>query len=80
MTYPNTFAVSLSPLSTKPSSPTQRPDPPSTCQAMPPQTWQCDFHSEFVQGLDFNLFMPDQIATCSWDRRVCLWRIPPGLA
>lgn len=46
---------------------------------MPPQTWQCDFHSEFVQGLDFNLFVPDQIATCSWDRRVCLWRVPPGL-
>ncbi len=49
-------------------------------KALPPQTWQCGFHSEFVQGLDFNLFVPDQIATCSWDRRVCLWRVSPGLA
>lgn len=43
---------------------------------MPPQIKVCEFHSEFVQGCDFNLFVPGQVATCSWDRRVCLWRVP----
>ncbi|KAJ3391007.1 peroxisomal targeting signal 2 receptor [Entophlyctis sp. JEL0112] len=26
-----------------------------------------DAHTEFVLGLDFNLFVPGQIATCAWD-------------
>lgn len=40
------------------------------------EVWRCEYHTEFVQGLDFDLFMPGRIATCSWDRRVCVWRMP----
>ena len=35
-------------------------------------------HSEFVLGLDFNLFLPGQIATCSWDRHLCVWDSAAG--
>ncbi|KAF0701312.1 Aste57867_8162 [Aphanomyces stellatus] len=37
-------------------------------------TIQCaNHHSEFVMGLDFSLFVPGIVASCSWDRRVVLW-------
>lgn len=44
-----------------------------------------EHHSEFVLGLDFNLFRPGEIVTCSWDEHVCVFdsnagpllRIPP---
>jgi peroxin-7 len=29
-----------------------------------------EHHSEFVVGLDFNLFVEGQLATCSWDETV----------
>jgi peroxin-7 len=29
-------------------------------------------HTEFVLGIDFNLFIPGLIATCGWDELVCL--------
>jgi len=29
-----------------------------------------DHHTEFVVGVDFNIFIPNQIATCSWDQTV----------
>jgi len=31
-----------------------------------------EHHSEFVAGIDFNLFN-DQIASAAWDERVCIW-------
>ena len=34
-----------------------------------------DHHSEFVVGLDFNLFVPGQIATGSWDGHVAIWHM-----
>lgn len=47
-----------------------------------------DHHSEFVLGLDLNLFQENQIASAAWDRTVCVWNSvqgpppprPPGLA
>jgi peroxin-7 len=30
-------------------------------------------HTEFVVGLDFNLFKDKQIASCSWDGRTVVW-------
>ena len=32
-----------------------------------------DHHTEFVCGLDFNLFVPGQIASCAWDRSLSIW-------
>lgn len=29
-------------------------------------------HSEFIFGLDFSLFNPGVIATCSWDETICV--------
>ena len=29
-----------------------------------------DHYTEFVVGIDFNLFIEGQIATCAWDERV----------
>ncbi|KAJ3231973.1 peroxisomal targeting signal 2 receptor [Chytriomyces hyalinus] len=29
-----------------------------------------DLHSEFVLGVDFNMFVPGQVATCAWDELV----------
>jgi peroxin-7 len=40
------------------------------------ELWRCEEHTEFVQGLDFHLFWPGRIATCGWDRRVCVWTLP----
>lgn len=31
-----------------------------------------DHHTEFVVGIDFNLFIEGQIGTCSWDQTVDL--------
>ncbi len=33
----------------------------------------------FAIGLDFNLFQPEVVATCSWDGFVCVWdqKFPP---
>jgi len=39
---------------------------------------KCDHHSEFVLGLDFNLFVDGLISTCSWDRYVCVWNFKEG--
>jgi len=30
-------------------------------------------HKEFITGIDFNLNKPNMIATCSWDKRICLF-------
>ena len=32
-----------------------------------------DHHTEFVVGLDFNLFVPGEIATASWDGYCTIW-------
>ncbi|CAM9428366.1 unnamed protein product [Choristocarpus tenellus] len=37
----------------------------------------CSGHTEFVSGLSFNLFSSSLLASCAWDRKVCLWRYPP---
>eukprot|EP00939_MAST-03C_sp_MAST-3C-sp1_P002519 g2519.t1 len=34
-----------------------------------------DHHSEFVCGLDLNLFLPGEIATCAWDRTLVVWNV-----
>ena len=38
-----------------------------------------DHHTEFVFGVDFSLFRPNQIATASWDEFVCVFDVtgPP---
>jgi peroxin-7 len=33
-----------------------------------------DHHTEFVVGLDFNLFIEKQLATASWDKSVSVFR------
>ena len=42
-----------------------------------------EHHSEFAVGLDFNLFIPGQISTGSWDGHCAVWNIqgqpPPKL-
>jgi len=46
---------------------------------------RCQHHTEFVMGLDFNLFRPNSIASASWDEHVCIFdpnlgpppKIPP---
>lgn len=35
-------------------------------------------HREFATGLDFSLFAPGRLATCSWDRTVRVWDAPVG--
>lgn len=35
-----------------------------------PLLTRIDHHSEFVVGIDFNLFIEGQIASCSWDETV----------
>jgi len=32
-------------------------------------------HTEFVLGVDFSIFTPGQIATCSWDETVFAWNL-----
>ena len=36
-----------------------------------------DRHTEFVCGVDFNLYLPGQLATASWDESVHVFT-PPG--
>lgn len=33
-----------------------------------------DNHTEFVVGLDFNLFIEKQLVSCSWDKSVAVFR------
>ncbi|KAJ2336054.1 peroxisomal targeting signal 2 receptor [Coemansia sp. RSA 2681] len=35
-----------------------------------------DAHSEFVFGVDWSLFHPGQMATCSWDEQVHVFNVP----
>lgn len=35
-------------------------------------------HTEFVLGVDFNLFEENQIATAAWDETVAVFRFTPG--
>lgn len=37
-----------------------------------------DHHTEFVLGVDFNLFDENLVATASWDRTVCIWNCGQG--
>lgn len=37
-----------------------------------------DHHTEFVLGIDLNLFEENLVATASWDRTVCVWNIAKG--
>ncbi|KXN72150.1 WD40 repeat-like protein [Conidiobolus coronatus NRRL 28638] len=41
-----------------------------------PALYVHDVHSEFVLGLDFNLYVPGQVATCSWDEKINLFVVP----
>jgi peroxin-7 len=34
-----------------------------------------DHHTEFVVGLDFNMFIEGQMASCSWDESVAVWNM-----
>ncbi|KAK5582461.1 hypothetical protein RB653_004046 [Dictyostelium firmibasis] len=34
-----------------------------------------DHHTEFVVGLDWNMFIDGQMASCSWDEQVCVWNL-----
>lgn len=38
--------------------------------AMGKQVFVHDKHTEFVQGIDFSLFVPGLVATCAWDESV----------
>ena len=51
----------------------------SVKHAMPPfGMLRSEHHSEFVVGLDFNLFVPGQVATCSWDGFVAVFDVRQG--
>eukprot|EP01119_Soliformovum_irregulare_P011577 TRINITY_DN2915_c0_g1_i1.p1 TRINITY_DN2915_c0_g1~~TRINITY_DN2915_c0_g1_i1.p1 ORF type:complete len:196 (-),score=34.79 TRINITY_DN2915_c0_g1_i1:112-699(-) len=34
-----------------------------------------EHHSEFVVGVDFNIFVEGQLASCSWDETIHVWSI-----
>ena len=34
-----------------------------------------EHHTEFVTGVDFNIFIEGRLASCSWDERVFVWNI-----
>ena len=34
-----------------------------------------EHHTEFVVGLDFNIFIEGQLASCSWDEKVFVWNL-----
>jgi peroxin-7 len=34
-----------------------------------------EHHTEFVVGLDFNMFVENRLAACSWDEHVSVWSI-----
>jgi len=40
-----------------------------------PLVERSEHHSEFVLGLDFNLFIENLIATCAWDNLCAVWKI-----
>lgn len=40
-----------------------------------PLTEKMDHHTEFVVGVDFNMFIEGQIASCSWDESVAVWNM-----
>jgi peroxin-7 len=39
---------------------------------------RAEHHTEFVMGVDFSLFQPGQLATCSWDEHVAVFNIRDG--
>ncbi|RKP33801.1 WD40-repeat-containing domain protein [Dimargaris cristalligena] len=41
-----------------------------------PQRLVLDYHTEFVFGVDFNLYVPGQMATCAWDEQVVISQLP----
>jgi len=45
----------------------------NTNNSMQPMFNRFDHHNEFVVGLDFNLFMPGEVATASWDGYCTIW-------
>jgi len=34
-----------------------------------------EHHAEFCVGLDFNIFIENMVATCSWDSTVAVWKL-----
>ena len=38
-------------------------------------TERLDHHTEFVVGIDFNMFIEGQVASCSWDESVAVWNM-----
>lgn len=38
-----------------------------------PLVEKSEHHSEFVVGVDFNIFVEGQVATAGWDCNVALW-------
>lgn len=43
--------------------------------AREPLVRRLDHHTEFVVGIDFNLFAENQLASCSWDQTVDLFNV-----
>ncbi|KAJ1930524.1 peroxisomal targeting signal 2 receptor [Tieghemiomyces parasiticus] len=41
-----------------------------------PQRELLDYHTEFVFGVDFNLYVPGQLATCAWDEQLAVVTVP----
>ena len=39
---------------------------------------RANHHNEFVLGLDFDLFHPGNVATCSWDEHMCIFNFQRG--
>lgn len=65
---------------TPPPPPPPRPRPSSVsasasflASSVVPVLDRCVGHTEFVAGVAFSLFEPRVLATCAWDRRLCLW-------
>ncbi|ORX60867.1 WD40 repeat-like protein [Piromyces finnis] len=44
----------------------------NTCLGPQSQVFVDDHHTEFVLGVDFNLYVEGQIATCAWDEQICV--------
>lgn len=40
-----------------------------------PLTEKLTHHTEFVVGVDFNMFIEGQVASCSWDESVAVWNM-----
>jgi len=43
-----------------------------------PLVFVYDKHSEFVAGLDFNLYLEGRVAACSWDETTHMFSLPPA--